>query len=153
MTSYNSNFKKSESGTTLIEVLIYILLFSFIMSATLISVNQILRFSYTSSSKTSVEQEATFIMAKINWALSNSSIILPGTITPGPVLQVNKTGVGSITFQLTGDSITMSSSPLNSDRVKITGLNFKHIQQGTVHSIKYNFSIDGKYFEAYKNIR
>lgn len=149
--NYNLKFKiqnSSERGVTLIEVLIYILIFSFIMSTALVSVNQILRYSYTSSSKSSIEQEAAFIMAKIQWILNNASFV--DASTP------HELTADGIKIELISDDIQIDGKVLNSSRTKVSNLNFEKIQISgtiTVDTIKTSFDINGKNFESYRTIR
>ena len=149
----------SQRGTTLLETIIYVGLLTFIMSASLVSVYQILSTSSSNTSKVVVEQEANFIISKISWALNNAVINTPGPNSSGSSLSVTSGG-NTIIFALSGNDITIkeSGSPmaLNTSRIKITGLGFQHVQQvgpTTANSLKIFFYVDGKYFEAYKNIR
>ncbi|OGM99796.1 MAG: hypothetical protein A3B91_02130 [Candidatus Yanofskybacteria bacterium RIFCSPHIGHO2_02_FULL_41_29] len=170
--THNSRFKildskfnilnSSEKGTTLIEVLIYITLLGFIMSASLVSVYQILNYSDTASAKTSVEQEAAFIISKIKWVLNDvDSITSPAANSSGSSLVIIKGGVQT-TLTFSGNNITIQEGMvgtvllLNSGRIAISGLNFQHIQQTgamTVDTIKASFSANGKYFEVQRFVR
>ena len=150
-----------QRGTTLLETLIYITLLSFIMAGTLISVYQILGSSNSNTSKNVTEQEAGFIMAKINWALSGASAInSPGPNSSSSSLSVTKDG-NTILFASSGNDITIkngagSVTVLNSSRSKISTLNFQHIQQTgvtTTDSLKISFYLDGNYYEVFRNIR
>ncbi len=146
-----------EAGTTLIEVLIYITIFGFIMTSALMATYQILTGSQSLDNKNYTEEEAGFIIAKINWALNDiSAINSPGPNLSWTTLSVTKNGVGNIAFTLSTDDVTLNTVKLNSDRVVITDLNFEHIRKtGTsnVDSIKTSFKANGKYFETLHLIR
>lgn len=154
-----------QAGTSLIEVLIYITILGLIITSSLMATYQILSGSESLSSKNIVEEEASFIIAKINWALNNVSAInspvLPNT--SDPILSVNKNGFGlnPIVITSNGDNVTIKKGAnppvvLNSAWIKITNLNFDYIQQtgaSTTDSIKAYFHANGKYFEIVKFIR
>src|SRR3989344_822671 len=84
-----------ESGVTLIEVLIYVALLSFIMSGALASVYQIMSGDTQLASKNTAEGEAAFIVAKMEWALDDvSAINFPLPNNSGATLSVDKEGYG-----------------------------------------------------------
>ena len=147
----------SQSGVTLIEVLLYITILGFVMTAALMSTYQILSGSESLSYKNVTEEEAGFIIAKINWALNDVSLInSPSANGSGGTLSVNKNGVGTLIFTLVGDDVTLNVVKINSDRAVITNLNFEHIQKtgsSTVDSIRVSFTANGKNFETTKFIR
>lgn len=157
------NFK-NESGTTLIEVIIYMLLVSFVMAGALVSVYQILDSNESLSSKTAIEQEANFIIAKLEWGLNDLlAINSPAPNTSGGTLSVDKNGYASnpIVFSLNGDDMTIqkgSAEPvvINSDRMAVATLSFEFIRQTgalTADSIRASFFLNDHYFETYKYIR
>ncbi len=155
---------KNQSGLTLIEVVIYVALVSFILSGVLLSVYNILSRTDNLASRNNLEQEAGFIMAKIDWALDGvASISLPLPNTTGGSLSLLNDGYssGSLSFALSGDYIFLqrgTNEPvvLNSDRVKVSSLSFDFERQTgltTVDSIRTSFYVDGKRFEFLKIIR
>ncbi len=80
-------------GFTLIETIIYIALLGLIMTGALVSSYDLISSSQSSSGKTTVQEEGTFVERKIGWALSDMS----GAPTLGGIgctqtLSVNKTG-------------------------------------------------------------
>lgn len=163
--TYNSKLaihNSSESGTTLIEVLLYSLFVSFILVSAVLATYQILSGSNNLSNKTLDEQEAAFLMSKINWALNDvSSVNQPLPNSSGITLSIDKNGYGanSIIFSQSGDDITIKKGSstavsLNADRVVISRLSFDFSRKGTdVDTIKTSFYVNGKYFESIKNIR
>ncbi len=104
--------KNKFPGFTLIETLIYIVLFSIIIGGGMIAAYQIVEGTERTESKTILEQDANFILRKINWVLTGAISV----DTSGTVLNVD-----SISFALTGPGLTMNGFPLNSSRVKISG--------------------------------
>lgn len=164
--THNSSFKihnSSESGVTLIEVLIYITILGFVMTGALMATYQILSGSQSLDYKNITEEEAGFIISKLNWALNDvSAINSPAANASGATLSVTKSGQ-TIEFArtLTGDDITIKKGSaaavnLNSDWVAITSLNFEHIQNigsSTSDSIRATFIINGKTFQTTRFIR
>ncbi len=159
------NYKlKIDSGVTLIEVVIYIALVSFILSGILISVYQILSRTDNLASRNNTEQDANFIIAKIGWALDGvASVSMPTPNTSGASLSVVKDGYssGSFSFTLSGDDIFLQRGVygpvvLNSDQVVVSSLSFDFTRQiglTTVDSITTSFYVNGKRFEFFKVIR
>lgn len=158
------NNSSSQRGFTLIETLIYSLLISFIISTSLVAVYQILTSSDSLSTKTSTEQEAIFIAAKIRWALNNiSAVNSPLPNTSNTALSVNKNGVSSpVILDLDGTNFRVkrgSSAALaiNSSRVKISNLNFNFTRTitGSVQTdiITSTFSVDGKGYQITKLLK
>jgi hypothetical protein len=158
--------RNGQAGTTLIEVIIYIAILSFVMIGALMATYQILSGSESLSNKNITEEEAGFIIAKLNWALNDvSAINNPSPNSSGDTLSVSKNGYSSnpIVFTRSGNDITITkgSSPavtfnLNTDRVGITALTFEFVRRtgsANTDSIKTTFIINGKTFETIRYIR
>ena len=62
-------------GFTLIETVIYIALFAFIMTGALVSIYGILGSSARNQTKAMVQEEGSFLLGKIDWALSGVETI------------------------------------------------------------------------------
>jgi hypothetical protein len=145
----------SQRGATLLEVLIYILLFSFVMTFSLISINQILAYSYSSSIKSSVEEEGAFIMAKINNTLNDAqSITAPSANSTGSILTVTKS-TGQTTINRDGNFVEINGDYLNSSRTRVSSLSFDRTTDSASSTdiIKSSFYIEGKYFETLRYVR
>ncbi len=81
--------KKLYSGFTLIETIIYISLFSIIMTGVLVSVYGLISSNSKNMTKAMVVEEGIFILGKIDWVLSGAeNINLP--TTSGNILSVTK---------------------------------------------------------------
>ena len=155
---------RSLTGFTLIETLIYSLLVSFIISTSLVAVYQILKNSDSLSGKTSTEQEAVLIAAKIKWALNGiSAVNSPLPNTSDTALSVNKNGLSNpVILDLSGTNFRIkrgSASPLsvNSSRVKVSNLTFSFtrtttgsVQTDTITAIFY---VDGKDYKITKLLK
>ncbi len=80
-------------GFTLIETIIYISLFSIIMTGAVVSVYSLISSSTRNATKAMVAQEGAFLLGKIDWVLSDiESINLP--TTSGNTLSVTKINGG-----------------------------------------------------------
>ena len=73
MTPYH--FFMNKRGFTLLEVVIYIALFSMLMSGVLVTVYQLLEAGRSNMSAVAVQEEGTFVNRKISWALAGATDI------------------------------------------------------------------------------
>lgn len=93
--------QKYNSGFTLIEAVIYVALFALIMTGALVSIYGILGSSARNQTKAMIAEEGSFLLGKIDWALSGAeSISLPfdqdgDGIESGTTLSLKKFGAGS----------------------------------------------------------
>lgn len=125
--------KKKQSGFTLIETLIYIVLFTMIIGGGMVAAYQIIQATSGGTNHVVMEEEANFLLRKIDWALtglgSSSSITSPSST--GTTLQVTKDINGTatqLTFCLVGNNLYLqrgatcnaSSTQLNSSNVSVT---------------------------------
>lgn len=62
-----------KKGFTLIEIIIYIALFTILMVGVFVTSYQLLQGSDTLSTKTVTQEEINFVVRKINWALTGTS--------------------------------------------------------------------------------
>lgn len=155
--------KKNFSGFTLIETLIYSFLLSFIIIAALSGIYQIISSADKLSIKSLIEQEGNFLLRKINWALTGAdSISLPLVNSSGQTLLLNKEGLGSLEFTLSGDKLKLSRNggvavDLSSDYFKISDLNFSYNDPdgtgGKPGEIKVSFKVNDQLFETTKYLR
>src|SRR3989344_6313271 len=66
------NQTNNKKGFTLIEVVIYVGLFSFVIAGALVSFHAILSSSTRSLTKAMVQEEGSFLLGKIDWVLSGA---------------------------------------------------------------------------------
>ncbi|OGI68550.1 hypothetical protein A2738_01575 [Candidatus Nomurabacteria bacterium RIFCSPHIGHO2_01_FULL_42_15] len=64
------SIKNNKSGFTLIEVIIYIALFSLLLGTAFVAAYQLIDGSVRLGTKNTIQDEGNFIMRKINWALT-----------------------------------------------------------------------------------
>ncbi len=154
--------KSSEAGTTLIEVLIYILLMGFIIGGSLAAVYQLLEGSRSMSSKTVAEQEADFIVRKIAWALNGATAInSPTPSSPsGTVLSVDKLGFSNpVVINLIDGQVHLkrgsaAALPINGEQVVVSSLSFDFSRVGaSSDSITASFYINNKKFQITRHVK
>lgn len=147
-------------GFTLIETLIYAALISIMIGFSLTAAYQIIDSSESLNKKIVVEEEANFLLRKIEWALTGiETINSPVSGASSSILSVNKINffANPLVFDLDSDNLRLkkgTGSPviLNNQNVKITNLVFEHLpaQAGLATSgdkpagIKINFDINEK---------
>lgn len=149
-------------GFTLIETIIYMGLFSLIMSGFLVGVYQILEAHNFTQDKVYTQEEGSFLIHKIDWALAGASVIYEPTVnTSGEVLRVKNKGI-TYEFRLESEHIQLSRdasafSDLNGNVVKISGLSFNHTDidgpGGKPASVIASFYVNGQYFESLRYLR
>jgi type II secretory pathway pseudopilin PulG len=165
----------SQTGFTLIESLLYIALFSIIIGGALVAVYQMIESSDAVSAKNIVEMEGSFLLRKIDWALTGAwqvndpAIIAPAISATSSQLSIYKRGYalpvlfdsnnGVIRIQKDGSSFT----DLTSGNVEIQNFRFEHVDDPADEKpaeIKASFYISAKtdpdktyHFETTKYLR
>ena len=148
------------TGFTLIEVLIYSALFSLMMVGMLGGVYMVIQSANQSNARLLVDDEANFVLRKMNWALTGvSSINVPTAGSTGPTLNVIKTGVGAVRFRLNSENIEIDAGsgyiPLDTDNVIAASLSFEHIPASGNQpaAIMATFYLNDVFYETTKYIR
>lgn len=119
----------SGAGFTLIETIVYIALLGLMMSGTVTAVYQILRGSSIINTKTTVQNEGSFVLRKINWAFTAVDPTKPITISAG-ALSLTKYDLTSVDIRLNGTKIEMRENggtflPITTDNVQVMSLQFQ----------------------------
>jgi len=143
-----------EAGFTLLEALIYIALFVFVIGGSLATAYNIFEGSANIQAKAQREMELNFVLRKLDWMLSGSSIVNPPAPPSGnppnedDSLIVNKGGV-QYTFATDGtDTATFQvgsppADPLTTDQLNITNLTFEHVA-GTPDVMNITMTVNGE---------
>jgi prepilin-type N-terminal cleavage/methylation domain-containing protein len=128
--------QKNTAGFTLIEMLVYLGIFSILMGGIITVAYSIFDSSDHDQTKIILQEEGNFLAAKINWALSGTQAInSPLASQSGSMLSVNKWDVSgspvTITIDLSGTDMNLSraSNPsitLNASSVEVKNLVFAH---------------------------
>lgn len=156
---------KHQKGFTLIEVVIYIALFSILLGGGFVTAYQLIDSSRYMDRKNNTHEEANFVMRKLNWALTGiENITIPREDAPtSDTLTVSKYNGDIIYFRLRNNKIEIKENtntylPITTDNVKVSNLNFKFIPaigsntRGT-EGIIATATIDGVDFTITKYIR
>jgi len=142
-----------QSGTTLIEVMIYLALFTIIIGGSLVSVHQIVESTNKLQSKVVLQEEANFILRKINWAI-NGATLMSAVATPPSLSITNPLQPPTdspIVFDLNNGYIRLKKgsdleSNLNSQNVSVSNLVFTYTAPDgdKPASIKASFTLTEK---------
>ena len=163
---------KHKKGFTLIEVIIYIALFSLLMGTAFVTAFGLIEGSGKLSAKTTTQEEGNFVLRKINWALTGISndtadITNPPKVSPytSNTLSIKKWLTGTkIPVEIDYDAInrrimmkegTGSLLPITTNNVKVTNLQFQFISSSGSGpaGITATAIIDGINFSITKYIR
>ena len=138
---------KNRPGFTLIEILIYLGLFTLIIGGSLISLMNIIQ--NTERTQALTQEEANFILSKINWAMDGATNFTVATST----LTISNLGT-SLVFSYDGanSDITLKrgsqvATILNNDEVKINGVNFTKIS-GSPNKLITTLTVDGINYQS-----
>lgn len=156
---------KPAAGFTLIEVLIYLALFTIIIGGAIVSVYSILEGSSRTARRILAQEEGNFLLRKIDWALTNATAItlpLPGA--SGTALSVTKADLppaeSPLVFALNNTTMRLSrgggvSHRLTSATVAVSEVMFRHIaaRDNTPAAIVVNFRVEGQAFHLTKYLR
>ena len=150
-----------EKGFTLIEALLYAGLFAFIMTGLLVSVYMIIQATTNSGGQLLADDEASFILRKMDWAMTSMTTIhFPNETQTGYVLAIQQQGIGLTQFQLNNGNIEISTAggpyyPLDSDEVEASNLTFYHQPaSGTKPAaIVAEFDLNGIHYTTTKYVR
>lgn len=156
-------------GFTLIEVIIYIALFSILIFGAFGTVFSILESASKIDETITIEEEGNFLLRKINWVLSSNDSLNPPTVSGSPCSQTLT--VNKISFSLNPIILRINTIlginyiemkegpgsyiPLTSANARITCLSFIQIPiSGNGPSgITANITMDGKTFTTTKYLR
>jgi len=120
---------KKNTGLTLIEIIIYIALFSIVIGGGMIATYQIVESTEAGTNHVILQEEANFLLRKVNWALTGATAV---TVSGGRLETTKNIGGTSTTFSFNlcsgnltikkGAGKTCSSSPiiLNSSSIEVT---------------------------------
>ncbi len=130
---------KSGVGFTLIETVLYVSLLSFILASLLGITYQALESTDKIAQKIALQQEANFIVRKIDWALGSAAALSqPLPNFAGPNLTFT-----NFAFAFIGSNITLNSLLLNSANVSISGGTFSRtVLSGQPEKIQVDFDIN-----------
>lgn len=147
----------TQKGFSLIEAIIYIALFAFIIGGGMLSAFQLFDGQAEIQRKALSEAELNFVLRKLDWALNDSTVLTPSAGTPpgtgvGVQLEVDNgerhtfAVDGSGTFSHTiGTGPGAETYPLTTI-LNITDIEFQHVL-GTPRVVTILLEIDGESLE------
>lgn len=117
-----------KSGFTLLEVILYIALFSILMSGAVVSAYQLMGGGAHTEHAVLVQEEGTFLIRKINWALTGAS----AAVSAGNTLTVTRPDLGAqspVVITASGADVVLTRGggtqvPLNTAALPVSNLNF-----------------------------
>ncbi len=134
---------KSQRGFTLIEMLVYIALFSVIMSGAIAAAFGLLQSTDGIDAKVLRDEETNFLLKKIDWALSGTTTLVTSVASPTPgspysqtlrVTKANQTqNPVEIRFDAANKRVEMRRGPsgpyipITSENVEVTSLGFRYV--------------------------
>ncbi len=156
LTPPNPSLKKrgEEAGFTLLETLLYIALLSFFLASLVGITYQSLDSAGQIGRKIAIQQEANFILRKMDWAITGASDIT-GTADHLTITRtVSPTSVEFISDTLNkGMDIKaeLGQMKLNSSNVKVENVNF--VISGSPKKVVASFDINGENFSLTRYLR
>lgn len=155
---------KKQNGFTLIETIIYIALFGFLIGSAFVTAYNIIEGSGKLNYKIINQEEANFVLRKLNWALMGIENIENPTIDSptSSTLIIDKHDGNKITFQLNTGKIEIKESangniflPITTENVTVSNLDFTYLkeQNGSPEGITATFNLGGNNFNITKYLR
>src|ERR1041384_4705327 len=116
---------KKHKGFTLIEVIIYIALFSLLMGTAFVTAYQLIDGTQKLNVKTTTQEEGNFVMRKLDWALSGiSGITTPTVGNISNTLTLTRYDGNTIDIFLTANQVQIKEN-LTGNTLPITTNNVK----------------------------
>lgn len=128
----NYYLNKKEQGTTLIEIIMYLGLFSIIIGGSVTAAYGMFESQGRNQTQSMVQEEGNFILQKIDWALTGATSV---TISPSNQLLINRSGItpseNPISFYTSGGVMLMQRNGgpitnLSNTNISISNLTFIH---------------------------
>src|SRR6185503_6336526 len=98
-------------GFTLIETIVYLALFSILMTGIISSVYLLFENGDRNQTKAMLQEEKEYLLGKINWAMSGMQIVVtPGAGLSGTSLNIVKYDGSPVTIGLSGTNMTFTTT-------------------------------------------
>jgi type II secretory pathway pseudopilin PulG len=110
-------------GFTLIETIIYLALFALVVGGGMVAVYQIISSTDATNNKVILQEEANFLLRKIDNTLTGAVAV--SVSSSPPTLVVTKSGPQ--TFASPSNDLTLNSKVLTSGSIKVSNLTFERI--------------------------
>lgn len=146
------NRKNKQAGFSMIETVVYLGLFGIIIGGVMVSIYSLFEGTMRNQTKAMVQEEGTYILGKIDWALTGANSV---SVSPtGLQLYINRNGINPLdnplTFDASGGRMTLSrgtSTPitLNNSNIQVMSTVFSHaVESGdgiVPENIKVSFTL------------
>src|SRR6185503_14666830 len=100
----------SKRGFTLIETIVYLALFSILMTGIISSVYLLFENGDRNQTKAMLQEEKEYLLGKINWSLSGVQTVTPSSSFSANTLNVVKYDGSPVTLALSGTNMTFATS-------------------------------------------
>lgn len=151
---------KHKKGFTLIEIIIYITLFSILIGTSFVTAYGLIENSNKLNIKNNVQEEGSFVLRKINWALIGVKEITIPISGITHELKIIKYSNNEINVKLVGSKIKMTESMgpdnfITTENVIVSNLDFELISASgsSIKGVKATAKINGVDFTITKYIR
>ena len=120
-------------GFTLIETLIYIVLFTVLIGGGFVTAYNLMEGTDMLNSKMIIQEETNFVLRKINWVLNGVATVNTPSTGFADTLSVTKYGGQVVEMRLNAgkieikDGISSSFVPLTTDNVVVSTLQFQYL--------------------------
>ena len=137
-----------QKGFTLIEILLYLGLFSIVIGGGMVAVYQIIQSTNATNDKVVIQEDADFLLRKLDWALTGAR--------PSDISSVTSTSItiGTLTFSLSGNNLTLNTAPLNSSFVRIAKAQVSGVDVDIFNlsgnKVQVSFTVNGQRFDESK---
>lgn len=123
-------------GVTLFETLIYIFIFSLLMTGALATSFWTAETSARTARLALIESEADFVLRKIDWAATGSTITAPSSNTTGTTLTFSRAGE-TYSFSHSGTELLFTlnggtPTPLTTNNVSVSSFSATHVEEAGV---------------------
>lgn len=126
---------KNKKGFTLVELLLYLGIFSILLTVTLQMFGSVFEFQLESQAKSSVDVDGKFIMNRFNYDISRaSSIAIPATLGASGSALTIVVNSQSLTYSLSNGDINLSNAStgttdqLNSTETTASNISFTRLE-------------------------
>ncbi len=148
------NLKNQERGFTILETVIYIGLFSILMTGVLVTVYELIEGGTQNREAVAIQSEGTFINRKISWALSGATAIDVSSSTILTITRPDLGGQSPLRITENGGQMLISRGggatiPLTTAEFKVENTSFSMIPSvaGLPDGILVHYTIDDVPFE------
>ncbi len=145
----------AREGFTLIETVVYIGLLTIMIGGTLLTVYRLMGDLNGMRGKVNTDEEANFLLRKIDWALTGASAV---SIPSSDTLVVTKVGFSPNPIKIDLASTTLELSrgggtptPLNSVNVVVSSTTFQHLT--APEGVSTTITVNGRAYQLIKYLR